>query len=332
MDKTSSNSVNSGASYPLEQQGLPEASVQAKETGNIKNHRVNVKFEEGSKEKASDLFKSTKETISSFFSNVSKHLENSTKPLERGNEGFLSKIAKILSKIFSFFTSKESQVDIKDSPSGKQAIYNSLSGKEISIKEVPIIKGGETLYVNEQFYKDLSRSNISWNGELLLKKEERTKSEFQYDACKKMESNLGVQGFKNISLVMNQGTLADALGNLMAKYSDDQQMVFGLGMFPEHLLEFRLDATDPDEVKLTIKVDFALAQLEKTDNLMQNQNIKDTNPQYIVYSREITIPRSELNIDWSTEVQGREAASGIKVVDHVSKPLYSYEEAKNAVA
>jgi hypothetical protein len=334
----------------IEEQSQPAESGRTEQM-----HQVKVQFEAGSKDKASNLFESTKESISSFFSNFSSNFQASSNPVENQNEGILSKIANILSRIFSFFTNRKvagegneetkgkaldnqalegstsDQTAIREeSATGKESIRDSLVGKEIASNEVPIQKGNETLLVTSQFHRDLSRSNITWNGQLLMTKGERAIPEVQYDACKKMENELGVQGFKNISLVMNQASFADALGNLILKYANDKEMIFGLNDFPEHQLEYQLDATDPNEVKLTIRIDFALAEIDKVSNLRTDQNVKDTNPRYIAYKREITIPRSELSTDWKLEAH--EIAPGLKVVDHISKPSASYEEAKNSVA
>ena len=324
------NSSSSATPTPphasVEKQSPPEA------TGRTENmHQVKIEFDDGSKEKTSNLFESTKDSISSFFSTLSSHLNASAKHPASESESFLSKISKILARIFSFFTQIGSEAGNRvESSSGKTAVRESLQGKEISQKKVSVKKGDESIQVNNQFYLDLSRSNISWNGQLLMKREERTHPALQFDSCKKMESELGGQGFENISTLMNQATLADALIYLSNKFADEEHTIAGLSHYDEHRLEYQVDTHDENQVKLTILVDFALVENDKIENLFSGEGIKAINPQFIAYKREIIIPRSELNTDWKARM-GEEAAPGLKVVDQFSKPSYSFEEAKKAV-
>ncbi|WP_068468480.1 hypothetical protein [Candidatus Protochlamydia phocaeensis] len=310
----------------------PESSVEKASTlsdqiGKTANgRRVQTNFKSETKERIRAFFSTIKEQISTFFAKVGHAL---TFPFSSASEN-LGSIKEVLRKIFpALFPLRK---ETFESELGKEAIHNSLIGKGINNSQERLTNGQETVSVNAQFYKDLNRMNIYWEGKLLMTTQERTDPDKQFEACKKMQDELGEQGLKNLTALMNQASLADELITLMSKYADDEKIVAGLG-FEGHALEYRVEITKDNQVKLSIVVDYALAESAKVSALNDGEGIKTTDPEYIVYKREVMISKEDLNINWADKTdQGDPITPQISVFDHISKPSYSYEEAKKAVS
>jgi hypothetical protein len=218
---------------------------------------------------------------------------------------------------------------VVETEQGKQAIINSFMGKELTDSTVTLKKENGAIEVNSQFQKDLGRSDIWWNGKPLLNKKVKTEEVPQFEACQKLKKELGEVGFKNLTVIANQSSTADATGYIMGKYMTNKEVVIGLGLYG-HEVTYKLDTRDPNYLKLSIIVDYALVEQQKIAELPDNTAPKGIGEKYIILRRDIQIPRAELNTNWQ-EQEGSPLAPGLIVKDTISYPCESYKQARRAV-
>jgi hypothetical protein len=152
--------------------------------------------------------------------------------------------------------------------------------------------------IPNEILKDILRSNILLNRELIFSKKELIDGNF-YPGFKKIEETFKENHlFQNICFLLTQNMSADVCGNLSLSHLNHQTYVShysrdlkNLDLEQEHVTSYRIDTSD-DKVKITLPAFYKVYQKGVPDDPTKADG-------YIAHKREITISKDELGRDYT---------------------------------
>jgi hypothetical protein len=194
---------------------------------------------------------------------------------------------------------------IDDHTVGEKSVRELFSGKDIRLDERKVQNAkGETISVIDTFYKDFMRADYYLDGISF-------KRETPEENLTKLKDSFAPQQLKNITLVLNQASLANPLARQIEKYTSE-----GLLPMTGSHLEYRIERIKKDNlVRLTIITELKVNQLADMEGEAKG---------HIGYAAEIYISEEELNQDW---IGQKEVAPAMTVVDCFSPLQKTPQEA-----